>query len=202
MKVSPEARRLAKYKEKKKEISVATLQFDVTFCTSILCAPSWRFADWWPNMECWLGSFVILRGTGLVCLETLFLVIFQGGSGLPAPPPLESAHELSPFHGFAWKLTTSRYKIVRLHRHKKRDLLFSSSDASFLFVCSIWFFMSTQQSFSYAGRVFLGWTSTKLGQMCLAQGPQRSDAGEAWTRGPSVSSQALYHWATPLPLGR
>ena len=29
------------------------------------------------------------------------------------------------------------------------------------------------------GRVFLGWTSTKLGQMCLAQGPQRSDAGEA-----------------------
>ena len=39
---------------------------------------NWRFADWWPNMECWLGtcSFVILRGTGLVCLETLFLVIF------------------------------------------------------------------------------------------------------------------------------
>ena len=31
--------------------------------------------------------------------------------------------------------------------------------------------------------------------MCLAQGPQRSDAGEARTRGPSVSSQALYHWA-------
>ena len=28
--------------------------------------------------------------------------------------------------------------------------------------------------------------------MCLAQGPQRSDAGE-------VSSQALYHWATALP---
>ena len=34
--------------------------------------------------------------------------------------------------------------------------------------------------------------------MCLAQGPQRSDAGEARTRGPSVSSQALSlslsHW--------
>ena len=40
MKVPPEARRLAKYKEEKKEISVATLQFDVTFCTPILCAPS------------------------------------------------------------------------------------------------------------------------------------------------------------------
>ena len=36
--------------------------------------------------------------------------------------------------------------------------------------------------------------------MCLAQGPQRSDAGEARTRGLSVSSQALYHWATALPL--
>ena len=31
------------------------------------------------------------------------------------------------------------------------------------------------------------------GIMCLAQGPLRSDAGEAGTRGPSVSSQALYH---------
>ena len=36
--------------------------------------------------------------------------------------------------------------------------------------------------------------------MCLAQGPQRSDAGEARTRGPSVSSRALYHKATALPL--
>ena len=35
--------------------------------------------------------------------------------------------------------------------------------------------------------------------MCLAQGTQGSDAGEARTRGPSVSSQALYHWATALP---
>ena len=35
--------------------------------------------------------------------------------------------------------------------------------------------------------------------MCLAQGPQRSDAGAARTRGPSVSSQALYRWATALP---
>ena len=35
--------------------------------------------------------------------------------------------------------------------------------------------------------------------MYLAQGPQRSDAGEARTRGPSALSQALYHWATALP---
>ena len=31
-----------------------------------------------------------------------------------------------------------------------------------------------------------------LDKMCLAQGPQSSDAGEARTCGPSVSSQALY----------
>ena len=35
--------------------------------------------------------------------------------------------------------------------------------------------------------------------MCLAQGPQRSDAGEAWTGDLLVSSQALYDWATALP---
>ena len=28
---------------------------------------------------------------------------------------------------------------------------------------------------------------------------QRSDAGEALTRGSLVSSQALYHWATAVP---
>ena len=37
--------------------------------------------------------------------------------------------------------------------------------------------------------------------MCLAQGPQRSDASEAHTHGPAVSSQALYHCATALPKG-
>ena len=35
--------------------------------------------------------------------------------------------------------------------------------------------------------------------MRLAQGPQRSYASEARTRGPSVSSQALYDLATGLP---
>ena len=36
--------------------------------------------------------------------------------------------------------------------------------------------------------------------MCLAHGSQGSDANETRTRGPLVSSQALYHWATTLPL--
>ena len=38
--------------------------------------------------------------------------------------------------------------------------------------------------------------------MCLAQGPQRSDADAARTRDPSVSSQALYHLAIALPMLR
>ena len=38
--------------------------------------------------------------------------------------------------------------------------------------------------------------------MCLAQGPQRSDAGEARTRGPSVSSQGLYHCAPRMHFER
>ena len=36
--------------------------------------------------------------------------------------------------------------------------------------------------------------------MRLAKGPQRSDAGEVGTRSPLVSSRALYHWATVLPV--
>ena len=48
----------------------------------------------------------------------------------------------------------------------------------------IWFLTSHQQSFSY-----------------VETGPVlSSDAGEAQTRSPSVLSQALYHWATVLPL--
>ena len=35
--------------------------------------------------------------------------------------------------------------------------------------------------------------------MCLVQRPQPSDASEARTCGPSVLSQALYHWATAFP---
>ena len=41
-----------------------------------------------------------------------------------------------------------------------------------------------------SGRIFLGWTSTKLGLMFCSR-TQRSGAGEAGTPGPSVSSQAL-----------
>ena len=70
-----------------------------------------------------------------------------------------------------------------------------------LFVCLFDLILYVHSTiFQLCRRVFLGWTSTKLGYMCLAQVPQCSDAGEARTHGPSVSSQALYHWATALPI--
>ena len=73
MKVSPEARRLAKYRENKKEISVATLQFDVTFCTPILCALSVYYND-----VCALRrenpDFVACELTSLRILHTLISV--------------------------------------------------------------------------------------------------------------------------------
>ena len=48
------------------------------------------------------------------------------------------------------------------------------------------------------GRFFLGWTSTKIGIMCHAQGHNAVTRHEARTGGLSVSSHALYHWATAL----
>ena len=73
---------------------------------------------------------------------------------------------------------------------------------SYMFCLFVWFdSLRTINNLSVKqGPVFLGWTSTKLGYMCLAQRPQRGDPGEAQTRGPSVSSQALYHWPTALHL--
>ena len=50
---------------------------------------------WWPNIECWIGSFVIVRGSGQVLLrDTMFFVIFQG-MGVRTPcHPSGSEHEL------------------------------------------------------------------------------------------------------------
>ena len=66
-------------------------------------------------------------------------------------------------------------------------------------ICFVWFDslppinnLSVKQ-----GRVFLGWTSTKLGLMCLAQAPQRSYAGEAQTRG-LYWSRVKYSTTEPL----
>ena len=38
--------------------------------------------QWWPNIECWLGSFVIFRGSGCVLLKIpIFLWFFFCGGG-------------------------------------------------------------------------------------------------------------------------
>ena len=68
-----------------------------------------------------------------------------------------------------------------------------------LFVCLIWFFTSHQQSFNYKG-TDLPWLNQYLARINVScSRTQHSDAGEARTRGPLVSSQALYHCATALP---
>ena len=42
---------------------------------------------WWPNIECWLGSFVIFQGIGnSIAKKPYNFVIFQGG-GVSGPPP-------------------------------------------------------------------------------------------------------------------
>ena len=43
---------------------------------------------WWPNIECWLGSFVVFQGilTSITKKPYIF-VIFQEESGPPVPPP-------------------------------------------------------------------------------------------------------------------
>ena len=92
------------------------------------------------------------------------------------------------------------------HHSDNRDLTVFTISCYFLFAyifcfCLFVWFDSLRPINNLSikqGQVFLGWTSTKLGSMCLPQGPQCSDAGEARTRGPSVSSQVLYHWSTVL----
>ena len=56
---------------------------------------------WWPNVECWLGSFENFRGSGPVLLRnSMFLWFFRwGGRGVPDP--------LSPLWIRAWDRTKS-----------------------------------------------------------------------------------------------
>ena len=54
----------------------------------------------------------------------------------------------------------SAVMIVVFSDHTHLFLLFTAPIVCFCLIC---FFTSTQQSFSYAGRFFLGLTSTKLG---------------------------------------
>ena len=61
----------------------------------------------------------------------------------------------------------------------------------------VWFdsLSPSQQVYIMSGWVFLCWTSTKQGLLCLKTTQWRR---QAETHNASVSSQALYHWATAL----
>ena len=54
---------------------------------------------WCPNIECWLGSFVIFQGIRTsITKKPYIIVIFQGGPN-PLPPPSSSTHAVcDSFH--------------------------------------------------------------------------------------------------------
>ena len=149
--------------------------------------PSSLVGRWWPNIEFWIGSFVILRGSGPVLLRNpIFFVIFQEGGGLDPLSPLwirtcsvkrywvhlEPAPGRNYRFAHSWHKSNSHTKCCQNGHYsfqkgeRTRFMTFDKwidKEDECLFVCLIRFLTSTQQSFSYAGRVFLGWTSTKLG---------------------------------------
>ena len=76
---------------------------------------------WWPNIQCWLGSFVIFRGSGPILLENaIFLCFFSGGSGHPVPPTpiwmgrskINTAYLLSAV--FKWRTFLELLKIMEM----------------------------------------------------------------------------------------
>ena len=74
---------------------------------------------WWPNIKCWLGSFVNFLGIWTSTAKKPFIfVIFHGrGSGPPAPPPLW----IRPWTlEYQWKV------------HKDQHLIFWLFQSSFL----------------------------------------------------------------------
>ena len=55
---------------------------------------------WWPNIKCWLGSFVIFRGSGPALLRNpIFLWFFRGGGVRTPCPPfwIRACHETHRF---------------------------------------------------------------------------------------------------------
>ena len=72
---------------------------------------------------------------------------------------------------------------------------------TFFFFFFVWFdsLRPSQQSFSYIGMSLPGLNQYQARINMSCSRTQHSDAGEAQPRGPSVSSQALYHWTNALP---
>ena len=94
------------------------------------------------------------------------------------------------------------FKIISYYSTKTYELIWAWSQENVtsedwcLFCLFVWFdsLRPINNLSVIKGRVFLGWTSTKLGLMFLLKDTMQ------WRRWGLVSSQALYHWATALPV--
>ena len=53
--------------------------------------------QWWPNVDCWLGSFVIFQGIRTSIVKKPCFCEFSGG-GVLTPVPSGSAHEQQQLH--------------------------------------------------------------------------------------------------------
>ena len=155
------------------------------------CEPLWRFRWLWLVCVLWLWYFLIILTLWLTmwedCVKTafgeifIFLKLFMGNKTFHSQDGRIFIVLFAIIKGTYIEIFALFCNVISTIQWGLHCLL-PLSDLILFVPSSI-----------FQGRVFLGWTSTKLGWMCLAQGPQRSDAGEARTRGPSVSSQALYH---------
>ena len=55
--------------------------------------------EWWPNIECWLGSFVVFQGIRTsIAKKPYIFVIFQDPDPLPPPPPSRFVHVMTCAH--------------------------------------------------------------------------------------------------------
>ena len=100
------------------------LDFEITRLTCIISEPSsapqqnpiemafnWHAYDG-PNIECWLCSFVIFRGSRPVLLRNpIFFVIFQGDGPDPLPPLWIRTHYLC--YSYILHLSASQFLLVR-----------------------------------------------------------------------------------------
>ena len=76
---------------------------------------------WWPNIKCWLNSFV----PDQFCKKILYFCDFSGGgSGLPAPPPLWirlCLFKPLPIHIFSYANMSVQILNSKKNAHKKKQ---------------------------------------------------------------------------------
>ena len=106
---------------------------------------------------------------------------------------MTSFGRLSHFSAEKWEFT--------FHVNHAFPKTSSEKHQKLMFVLFVWFdsLRPINNLSDIKGRVFLGWTSTKVGLMFLLKDTMK------WCRWgsnlrPLTSSQALYHWATALPI--